>query len=632
MPSPAFKIPRPLNTILWGNSVAMSWMWGLGLFFSVQFSIQFGLVGLLAFAIPNALGLFFFGLVTQHLAKRRDHPDSLEDFFSAWSRPFRLVFFLYQFLAITLTIFALIRYVWQPLNLSPELLYLPLTMFVALMVAILLGEEFDIRRIKWSHAVFFALAAFAILIVLQAPRLIGQDVSTTPVPAQPIGELRFWGFVIPILVGFLLGPWLDLQQWQRAIQINREKVSIRAAYASGSLQFFLLLLFHGLIALWAIGQIPSILGLTADDFLRPGLAPYLYGHDSTMRLFFGVSDQHPSIFGAYCVFLASCLFTTLDSGYIALRWFFQGAVNRSKNALLAFVPKGLITSPIPVFSIAALIALGGAFLGVEIEYFMLFYGTFFVGYSALGVALCYLPPPSNPISQIKMFCIGSIAVVIFAYGYFLANPAFMIIGSLLPLGYVPWLLFKSSPDTVDLNSDDVVTDSPTETSRKSLTANAVKGAVDRIEGAVHAAAAAFHDVGGHFEGKRFVYSFIATYADTNSVGNVYFAMYPLWVGKARELFFNQVMPGFDLDKTPFYILTRSFEHKFVRETREFETITVKIWIGEYNRKFVTLEHAIYDSDTNLLGKGKQSLLFVRSSDYKMIDLPPEVATAFIQHA
>ena len=59
-----------------------------------------------------------------------------------------------------------------------------------------------------------------------------------------------------------------------------------------------------------------------------------------------------------------------------------------------------------------------------------------------------------------------------------------------------------------------------------------------------------HDISGHFEDKWFVHSFIATYADTNSVGNVYFGMYAMWVGKTRELFFNRVMPKFNLKETP----------------------------------------------------------------------------------
>jgi acyl-CoA thioesterase FadM len=92
------------------------------------------------------------------------------------------------------------------------------------------------------------------------------------------------------------------------------------------------------------------------------------------------------------------------------------------------------------------------------------------------------------------------------------------------------------------------------------------------------------------------------------------------------------MPRFNLKDTPFYILTRSFDHKFVRETKEFETVSVKIRIAGHNRKFVTLEHEIYDSTGSLLGKGSQSLLFVSSSDYKMLDIPSDVMTSFLAYS
>ena len=92
------------------------------------------------------------------------------------------------------------------------------------------------------------------------------------------------------------------------------------------------------------------------------------------------------------------------------------------------------------------------------------------------------------------------------------------------------------------------------------------------------------------------------------------------------------MPDFELKTTKFYILTRSYEHKFVRESREFDTITVKLKVGDFNRKFVTLEHQIFGSDNELLGKGKQSLLFVSAKDYALIDIPSEVYTSFIKYA
>lgn len=631
---------RWFNTLLWGNTVTLSWMWGLGLFFSVQFTTQFGLFGLLSFAIPNCLGLIGFGLITHHLARRQaGGSESLGKFFTAWSRPFRLVFFLYQLLAITLTIFALIRYGWMPLGLEPAILYLPLILLVILAAGILFGEEFNIRRIKWSHGVIFLIIAGAIGILLSAPSHIDTGLTEVTVEKLPTDDWNYWGYIVPIIIGFLLGPWLDLQQWQRAIQMHRERVSVAAAYMVGALQFFLLLMFHGFLALWALRA-------GGAEYLRGGLGGHVYGHDSIMNLLSGLAAEHPWIFGAYCVFLCACVLTTLDSGYIALRWFLQSNVKTSVNAIFALVPTALVTSPIPLFIFCGAVALIAAAVGLELEYFMIFYATFFVGYSALAIARCYVNTPANRIPQIKMFCLGSLAVVIFAFGYLLGYPIFMIIGSLLPLGYVIWTLakptasedFVSDADQLGAPAEDLSPMAAPTMPAAEIVAGAapaaptIAGAAAAITGAARSLVDAVqHPLGGHFEGKWFVHTFVATYADTNSVGNVYFGMYAMWVGKTRELFFNRVMPKFNLKNTSFYILTRSFEHKFVRETREFETVSVRIRIAGYNRKFCTLEHEVYDSQNHLLGKGQQSLLFVSSSDYKMIDVPAEVHTAFVPY-
>jgi acyl-CoA thioesterase FadM len=603
---------RFLNTFLWGNSVALSWVWGLGLFFSVQFTVEFGLTGLLTFLIPNCLGLFLFGAIADHIARRNTGSESLAVFFNGWSRPFRLVFFLYQIIALSLTIFALIRYGWQPLGLQPDLLYLPLTALIILAGGILFGEEFSIRRIKYSHAVFLTIILCCIAVIiaeLGSPYLRGIHRPSL----LPTHDLSFWGYVVPICIGFLVGPWLDLQQWQRAIQIRRENTSITASYAVGALIFGAVLLFHGILALWAMEG-------GAGKVIQKGIAGYPYAESLLTRVF-STDPVNPWLLGSYLVFLSACILTTLDSGYIALRWFFQSNASRSKNPIFALIPEKLITSPIPAFILCAVIAVTGAAIGIELEYFMIFFATFFVGYSALAIGRAFMNGPVNAIPQVKMFCIGSLAVVIFAYGYFLHQPVFQILGSLLPLGYVLWLMLKP------LAGEDFITEG--EELDQPSTASVVP--LTPVGTVLTPAPTGTHDITGHFEDKWFVHTFVATYADTNSVGNVYFGMYAMWVGKTRELFFNRVMPKFNLKETPFYILTRSFEHKFVRETREFETVSVKIRVAGHNRKFVILEHEIYDSAGNQLGKGSQSLLFVSSTDYKMLDIPQDVMTAFLAY-
>jgi len=602
-------------------------MWGLGLFFSVQFSLQYGLFGLLTFAIPNALGLMIFGALTQVIAKRGGSgPDALGAFFANWSRPYRLVFFLYQILAITLTIFALVRYAWQPLGLEPSGLYLLLTVLVILAAATLFGEEFDIRRIKFSHGVLGLIALSAIVLLwIQLPKIgNGKPMMTG---ANPFMGLNFWGYAVPICVGLILGPWLDLQQWQRAIQIQREGKSPMISYLFGGSLFFLLLLAHGSLALWVAGQSGVVP-------MRQGIDGLAYGEDGITRFLWGVAAAHPWAFGAYVVALFVMTLTTLDSGYISLRWYLSKSGGASRSFPLSLLPEPLLASPLPALVFTGLFTVAAVWLKLELEYFMIFYATFFVGYAALALIRAFHTGQGNALPQVKMFCVGSVAVVIFAYGYFLSNPWGMMVGSVLPVGYVVWMLLKPGAGHEFVGGVEELEKSAGGPSGELVMQEEKEEGIQpgRVVPFPKGGVEVTTDLFGHFEGKWFVHTFVATYADTNSVGNVYFGMYAMWVGKTRELFFNRCLPKFNLKTTPYYILTRSFEHKFMRETREFERVSVKIKVGEYNRKFVTLEHAIFDSSGNQLGKGKQQLIFVSSTDYKLLDIPNEVYEAFVAYA
>jgi acyl-CoA thioesterase FadM len=617
---------RWLNALLWGNSVALSWMWGLGLFFSVQMTFMFGLQGLLMFAIPNALGLMLFGFLTHRVAESHSGgQESLAIFFDKFSRPFRLILYIYQIVALALTVFALVNYLFIPLKLAtgPLLgLYLCLIVFVILAAGCLFGEEFGIQKIKLSHAMLggLLLGCVAVILIGLDPLVPAPFAWTSPFQDEWRGA-RFFGYAIPLVIGLLVGPWLDLQHWQRAIQIHREKSSIRASYFFGGSIFFLMLLFHGCLALWVMTE-------HGGHFAESKLDGFKYAHDLVTQYF---HRNYKTLGGvmplAYFSFLAICVLTTLDSGYIALKWFLEKNVEKSENMLISLIPKQILGSPIPTFLLVGLVTLGSLLAGLELEYFMVFYASFFVGYAALAIARCFVPNSQQPLPQIRMFSMASMSLAIFAFGYLKSDTALLILGSILPLAYVMWLVFNADLLRV-----------VTERAGEVIEAAAEIPALKAIAKTVHVAAASdvvppqdHHALGGHFEGKWFVYSMIATYQDTNSVGNVYFGMYGLFVGKTRELFFNVAMPDFDLKTTKFYILTRSFEHKFVRESREFDTITVKIKVADFNRKFCTLEHQIFGSENELLGKGKQSLLFVSSKDYALLDIPSEVYTAFMKY-
>lgn len=618
---------RIFNALAWGNSVALAWMWGLGLFFSVQMTFMFGLQGLLLFAIPNALGLMLFGVLTHVVAVRHaGGRESLAHFFEKFSKPFRLIFYLYQVVALSLTVFALTKYLFGSLDLVEGGLfhiYLVMAALLVLAAGCLFGEEFGISKIKYGHAMFTAILMLCAVVILWH---VASDLPVRLLWDEP--EKGLWAgpslaaFVVPLMVGLLVGPWLDLQHWQRAIQIHREGASIRLGYFFGGTIFFVMLMFHGLLAMWVLSK-----GSSAE-YATVGLDKFLYAHHLVVQY---IDDLDKSIHGllpaAYFSFLTICVLSTIDSGYIALKWFLGSAVAKSQNVIVGMLPKRLLDSPIPTFLVVALIALSALVLRMELEFFMVFYASFFVGYAGLAIARCFVPNSQQPLPQIRMLSLALISLVLFAFGYITAGTGLMLLASLLPLGYVVWLVFNTDLlRVVQERADEVMVKASKIPAIQAIAGKSV--AVPRGE---VVAPIDSHALAGHFEGKWFVYSMIATYQDTNSVGNVYFGMYPMFVGKTRELFFNHAMPEFDLKDTSFYILTRSIEHKFVREAREFDRITVKIRVSDFNRKFCTLEHQIFGAEGELLGKGKQSLLFVSSKDYSLLDIPPEVYTAFSKY-
>ncbi|MDR1191917.1 MAG: hypothetical protein LBK60_09710 [Verrucomicrobiales bacterium] len=620
---------RWLNAFCWGNSVALSWLWGLGLFFSVQMTFLFGLTGLLGFALLNALGLFLFGFLTQKIARRDSGEEALERFFKKWSRPFRLSFYLYQVLALTLTVFAVVNYLLVPLlalrwpgwgrqGLILTVISLALLVLLVVSAACLLGEEFRIKGLKYNHLFQGALILVAAVVVVAGVQPLAVLGEAGAWVREQTREPIFWGYMIPILIGFFVGPWLDLQQWQRAIQIHKEHTSISASYLCGAGLFFLLLMFHGVLAAFVLNGTAPVW-----DWVVQGYGDLPYGHEVVVRYMEACKDAFQWVPACYYLFLGLSVLTTLDSGYVALKWFLTDNVKTSKSPLLSFLPHAVIASPIPTYIFAGAFTIFAVVVKLEVEYFMVFYASFFVGYATLGIARCFVPNSQHGLPQVKLFAIGSLSVVVFACGYFMKIAALMVAGAILPMAYVWWLVFNTDLLRIVTEKAEEVIDAASELP---MLRKISQVAQHTINGATHEVT-----TGGHFEDQWFVHTFTATYADTNSVGNVYFGQYILWVGKTRELFFNCVLPEFDLKTTPYFILTRGIEHKYITESREFERISVKIRVAEYNRKFATLEHQIYNAAGHLLGKGRQQLIFVASKDYKLLDIPAEVLQAFMPY-
>ena len=595
------------------------------MFFSLHVTALYGLSGLLAFAIPNALGLVLFGVV---LTMRRDGRD-LRQFAEDTIRRYGSVFMLYQLVAVSLTLFALAAYLFRPLG-------LPSPLFLAgavLLAAILAADRLGLRRLCLLQSVILA-AMVPVYIVLQMAMPSNAAVLSGALPY----DNAFFSLLIPMTLGLLLGPWFDLQQWQRAVAMSEAGGSVAKGFALSGGLFLVLLIANGLLI---VGLDPALLAVAETHPFSLDVSGLLAGH-----LVQSASGVAIVAFALWCL---AGLFTTLDSSRLAMRWMMVVQNDRKLGPLFSMLPDGLLTTTVPFFLAAAAVATIAYFAGFTLQYFMLFFGSLFVSFSA--VLVLEVLTGRNMATRQNAFFTGLLSLCLLAAGYLGQSPGLVAVAPFVALlgllggdhSPVAGLLASTRPavgDNLAGNAEPVPgtavpaaqTGPVAAVSRivaeRSRAADTVTPETAPLIGDMGAVDEKLAPTDGWFDERWFNMKLISTYNDTNSVGNVYFANYIGWVGKVRELFFRRCMPDFDLEKTNFFILTRNISHKFVRETKEFQELFVRIRVGGFNRKFVTLQHEIRDEGDNLIGQGEQTLMFVRSEDYGLVDVPSAVIASF----
>jgi len=580
------------RSLSWSPTIAMSWLWGLGFFYSLHVTLAYGLTGFAAFALPNALGLFLFG----HVLGRHRDPAAL---FAAVSGRYAGYMLAYQVAAVAITLFGFGAFLVAPL-LGPDA---AAPAMAALALAACAGGHLlapaGLRRLHAAQALCGTVLALVACLALARMTPAGG------LPGPEAIDARLLGLALPSLAGFLLGPWLDVQQWQRAIEVRRAGGDPRIAYAGGAALFLgLLCLNAGLAA--ASGP---ALGRAAVD----GLIGF---EGSVARAAASAGPLPVAAFAAWCCL---ALWSTLDSFQASTRWFLAGVGARAKSPLAALVPAGLVASPLPALALAYAIAAWAVSRDLSLMYLMAPFATVLLG--AAACLVCEALGGRPRLDPTLCLLTGALSVAAFVPGYLVPVPALLWLSALLGLAPAigPVLALRRGEAA------------PAAASSSKAEETVSAGPVAVV--ATTAVAAPANDPGpACYEDGWFVIRLMPTYDDTNSVGNVYFANYFRWVGKAREMFFADCLPGFDPRATEYLILTKSFEHDFRRETAEFDAVTVRIRIASYNRKFVTLEHEILSARHGLLGRGAQELMFVASTGpSRPIDIPGEVMRAFLPH-
>lgn len=577
------RMPHSLGSIdlRFAGSIASSWLWGLGFFYSMHVMLTYGPTGFFLFALPNAFGLGLFGVL---LGRRPD----LAAWWSQVQGRYAGFFLLYQVAAVAITLFAVGAGFWQPIVGSGA----AAGVFILAIAACLFGHVAGLEGLRRWHGALLVLGVGSALAAITS---LSGSVGPARIAHDTRLDARFLGLMLPTLIGFLLGPWLDIQQWQRAVAIRARGASVGRTYVVGAVLFFGLLCVNAALAAAA--------GLVAVRMPFGGVPEAITATSVAVA-------QRPFALAAFALWVAIAMVSTLDSFYVATRQLLGDLSRRSSNALLALVPGAVAGSPFWVLIPALMLASAGLSHDAPMMAFLMPFATILVGAAACLVAdTVYGARGYDPV---VCLCVGVLASVPFGVGYLFANPTMLWAGSafaLLPL--LQWL----GADAV------VQTGAPATQERVEPVATVqIQRSAETV-----AASSGFQPDGW------FAMAYTPTYDDTNSVGNVYFANYFRYVGKCRELFFAECMPDFDIKTTTFVILTKDFEHKFRREVVEFEPLVVRLRVERFNRRFVTLEHEITTAAGDLVGKGSQQLMFVDRRSEKLVEIPGSVMTAFMPH-
>jgi hypothetical protein len=419
------------RNVSWAPTIALSWLWGLGFFFSFNITLNNGWLGFLAFALPNAFGLLAFGWI---LGDRRIDPGAV---FAAVQTRYVGFFLTSQILAVSITIFASVAYLFIPLF---GMVSIPIVA-VFILLATAVGHSASMRGLKHLHTAYLVVGLIAALTLLA---ILSRTPPSRPVPFAAF-DGRFYGLVLPSLAGFLFGPWTDVQHWQRAVAIHAEGGSVRRAYVWGGLLFFCLIALNACLAAAA-----GPLAIVTMDGLK--------GYQASVA-FAVIKAGGGAAAVAYAIWASAAIASTLDSFYFATQWLMRSTIKGKTNPLLTAIPTGLMTSPLWYLVTAVLVAYLAIVLNVPMIALMIPYATLLVGSAACLVCESIGGRPSHDAVQCTM--IGMASLVLFLTGYFENVPVFMGLSPLVGLlAAVPAiravLAARSRQDVVAFGADPAV--------------------------------------------------------------------------------------------------------------------------------------------------------------------------------
>lgn len=125
------------------------------------------------------------------------------------------------------------------------------------------------------------------------------------------------------------------------------------------------------------------------------------------------------------------------------------------------------------------------------------------------------------------------------------------------------------------------------------------------------------------EFRGFVYHTLVYIGDATPFGQAYFARYFEWQGRAREEFFQAIVPSAKLLLESFRIVTWEASVRYQRELLLHEPVAVEIRIAEVTRASVVLRFTYRNGHGAVAAEGRQRIVFTDQAG-RIMPLPNDV--------
>ena len=134
------------------------------------------------------------------------------------------------------------------------------------------------------------------------------------------------------------------------------------------------------------------------------------------------------------------------------------------------------------------------------------------------------------------------------------------------------------------------------------------------------------------------YKFIATFEETNVVGNVYFANYVLWQGKCREMFLYEYCPEIVQDiNQGLYLITLDLSAQYISQLHAFDKVVMHMSLEAQGESRLMMNFDYYHQKGDqliLVCKGHQATAAMRMRGGQLVaaHFPESMLEVFQEYA